>query len=94
MPIALAPELGSVGQRQIASPAPITRQSGARRGKAFIRGGRALLRDALYMPALVAIRFTPDLKRVYDRLTANGKPRKLARVPVMRKLIILANALI
>ena len=97
MLIALAPELGSLDRRQIASLAglaPITRQSGAWRGKAFIRGGRALLREALYMPALVAIRFNPDLKRAYDRLTANGKPKKLALIAIMRKLIILANALV
>lgn len=94
MLIALAPELGSLDQRQIASLAPITRQSGTWRGKAFIRGGRALLREALYMPALVAIRFNPDLKRAYDRLTNNGKPKKLALTAVMRKLIILANALV
>lgn len=97
MLIALAPELGSLDQRQIASLAglaPITRQSGTWRGKAFIRGGRALLREALYMPALVAIRFNPDLKRAYDRLTANGKPKKIALIAVMRKLIILANALV
>lgn len=97
MLIALAPELGSLDQRQIASLAglaPITRQSGTWRGKAFIRGGRALLREALYMPALVAIRFNPNLKRAYDRLTANGKPKKLALIAIMRKLIILANALV
>ncbi|MGB5821684.1 MAG: IS110 family transposase [Saonia sp.] len=97
MIIALAPELGSLDQRQIASLAglaPITRQSGAWRGKAFIRGGRAALRETLYMPALVAIRFNPDLKSTYQRLTENGKPKKVALVAVMRKLIILANALI
>lgn len=95
--IALAPELGDLDQRQIASLAglaPITRQSGNWRGRAFIRGGRALLREALYMPALVAIQHNEDAKRVFQRLTANGKPAKLALTAVMRKLIVLANALL
>ena len=95
--IALAPELGELDQRQIASLAglaPISRESGTWRGHAFIRGGRAALRETLYMPALVAIRFNPDLKSVYERLTERGKPKKVAITAVMRKLIILANALI
>jgi transposase len=95
--LALAPELGALDQRQIASLAglaPITRQSGNWRGKAFIRGGRALLREALYMPALVAIQHNADAKRVFQRLTENGKAAKLALTAVMRKLIILANALL
>ena len=95
--IALAPELGTLDQRRIAALAglaPITRQSGNWRGRSFIQGGRALLREALYMPALVAIRFNPDLKRTYDRLQGNGKPAKAAITAVMRKLIILANALL
>lgn len=95
--IALAPELGDLDQRQIAALAglaPITRQSGTWRGRSFIQGGRALLREALYMPALVAIRFNPDLKRIYDRLISNGKPAKVAITAVMRKLLILANALL
>lgn len=95
--IALAPELGELDQKQIASLAglaPVARQSGTWRGHAFIRGGRAALRQALYMPALVAIRFNPDFQRVYQRLTESGKPKKIAITAVMRKLIILANALI
>jgi len=58
--------------------APVTRQSGIWRGKSLIQGGRATLRQALYMPALVALRFNPDLKRVYDRLIAKGKYAKVA----------------
>ena len=46
------------------------------------------------MPALAAARFNPDLKAVYDRLSGNGKPGKLALTAVMRKLLLLANALI
>ncbi len=91
------PELGLLDPRAAASLAglaPVTRQSGKWRGKSFIGGGRSLLREALYMPALVAARFNPDLKAVYDRLTAAGKPAKVAITAVMRKLIIVANALV
>ncbi len=91
------PELGSLEEAQAASLAglaPVTRQSGKWQGKNFIRGGRASLRQALYMPALVATRFNPDLKRVYDRLIDSGKHAKLAITAVMRKLVVLANALL
>ena len=91
------PELGTLNQRQVASLAglaPVTRQSGTWKGRAFIRGGRANLRQALYMPALVAMRFNPDLKAKYKHLVAAGKPAKVAITAIMRKLIILANALL
>jgi transposase len=91
------PELGTLDARQVASLAglaPITRQSGTWQGRAFIRGGRAQIRRALYMPALVAARFNPDLKETFDRLIAAGKPPKIAITAVVRKLLILANALL
>ena len=91
------PEIGQLGAKQTASLAglaPMTRQSGSWRGKASIRGGRATLRQALYMPALVATRFNPDLKAKYQSLVAAGKPAKVAITALMRKLIIIANALI
>lgn len=91
------PELGTMEEGQAASLAglaPITRQSGTWRGKSFIQGGRATLRQALYMPAIVAMRFNPDLKRVYDRLIARGKHAKIAITAIMRKLVVLANALL
>jgi len=72
----------------------INRQSGQWQGKAFIGGGRKPLRDALYMPALVALRYNPDLKAKYEDLRAAGKPAKVAIVAVMRKLIETANALV
>ena len=74
--------------------APIARQSGRWTGKAFIRGGRANVRQALYMPALVAIRFNPDLKAKYGKLIEAGKPAKVAITAIMRKLIVMANALL
>ena len=72
----------------------MTRQSGIWRGRATIRGGRALLRQALYMPALVATRFNPDLKAKYEAMVADGKPKKLALTALMRKLLLLANSLV
>jgi len=84
------PELGTLEANEaaaLAGLAPVTRQSGKWRG-------RANLRQALYMPALVAARFNPDLKARYDKLRAVGKPPKLAITAIMRKLVILANALI
>ena len=91
------PELGALEHRcaaSLAGLAPIARDSGQHRGKRFIRGGRQHLRHAIYMPALVAARFNPDLKAKYDKLRAAGKPPKVALTAVMRKLVILANALL
>jgi len=89
------PELGQLDNRQVASlagVAPQARDSGQNRGKRHIRGGRAILRQALYMPALVAARYNADLKAKYQAMIAAGKPAKVAITAVMRKLIILANA--
>lgn len=91
------PELGALKEKQVASLAdlaPMTRQSGRWSGKAFIQGGRKHLRDALYMPAVVAARHNPDMKQFYDRLINVGKPSKVAFTAIMRKLILLANTLI
>jgi len=91
------PELGTMDAKQAASLAglaPVTRQSGAWKGKSFIRGGRASLRQAIYMPALVAIRFNPPLKEKYEALRGAGKLAKVAIVAIMRKIVITANALI
>ncbi|AYG58103.1 IS110 family transposase [Rhizobium jaguaris] len=95
--IADMPELGTLANKQAASLAglaPVVRQSGQWKGKSFIQGGRTQLRRALYMPALVAIRFNPPLKSKYQQLTAGGKAAKAAITAIMRKLVILANALI
>jgi transposase len=91
------PELGSMDGKQAGSLsglAPVTRQSGNWKGKSFIQGGRAMLRQAIYMPALVAIRFNPPLKAKYLELRAVGKPAKVAIVAIMRKLVVIANALL
>lgn len=69
--LAECPEIGTLKRKQVASLAglaPMTRQSGQWKGKAFIQGGRHHLRGALYMPAIVAMRFNPDLKAKYQAL--------------------------
>lgn len=91
------PELGDLGNpaaSALSGTAPRTRQSGKWTGKAFVQGGRAHVRRSLYMPALAAARFNPDLNHTYRHLTGRGKPPKLALTAIMRKLIILANTLI
>ncbi len=91
------PELGSLEQKvaaSLAGLAPMARDSGTYRGKRFIQGGRAHLRQALYMPALVSIKHNPQLRSKYEELIAAGKAPKLAVTVVMRKLIILANSLL
>ena len=91
------PELGTMDNKCVASLAglaPIARDSGQHSGKRFIRTGRAHLRQALYMPALVAIRFNADMKAKYQAMRAAGKPPKVAITAVMLKLAILANVLL
>jgi len=95
--IAQMPELGALNPKAAASLAglaPVARQSGQWKGKSFITGGRANVRQALYMPSLVAARFNADLKAKYGQPIKAGKPAKVAITAIMRKLIVLANALI
>jgi transposase len=95
--IADLPELGRLDRRQIAALAglaPWTRQSGQWRGKSFIGGGRADVRCALYMGALVAARYNPELKAFRDKLVAAGKPKMVALVAVARKLLTILNAIL
>ena len=72
----------------------MTRQSGQWRGKSFIQGGWKVVRDALYMPVLVAMRHNPDHRAKYQAMVKAGKPQKVALTALMRKLIELANTLI
>lgn len=91
------PELGELDEKAaagLAGLAPMSRQSGRWTGRAFIAGGRAIVHQALYMPALVACRFNPDLSVKYDQLKTAGKAPKVAITAIMRKLIVLANALL
>jgi transposase len=91
------PEIGTLDRKRAGSLAglvPHSRESGQWKGRSFIGGGRKPLRDALYMPALVAMRFNPDLKAKYAALRDAGKPAKVAIVTLMRKLVETANALV
>ena len=95
--LAELPELGRLNPKQIAALAglaPFTRQSGKWRGKSFISGGRAAVRAALFMGALVASRFNPTLKAFRDRLVAAGKPKLVAIIATARKLLTILNAII
>ena len=95
--IAHLPELGTLDRKKIAAlvgVAPFNRDSGTLRGKRTIWGGRANVRAALYMAALVASRYNPTLSRFYQRLLQAGKPKKVALTAVMRKLLTILNAII
>ena len=92
--LAELPELGTLNRRQaaaLAGLAPHPRESGQWQGRRSIGGGRAPVRRALYMAALVAARSNRQLKVFYQRLRAAGKPAKVALTAVMRKLIVLMN---
>ena len=91
------PELGHLDSKKIAALAglaPMTQQSGKWQGKERITGGRSSIRRAIYMPALVAIRFNRDLHDKYQQLLKAGKAKKVAITAIMRRIIILANTLL
>ena len=91
------PELGTLTHKQIAAlvgVAPRARDSGTLRGKRIVWGGRASVRAALYMGALVATRYNPAIRAFYTRLRAAGKPAKVALVACMRKLLTILNAIL
>jgi transposase len=95
--LAELPELGSVDRRKIAALgglAPWTRQSGQWKGKSFIGGGRAPVRAALFVGAMVAARHNPELKAFRDRLVQAGKPKLVALVATARKLLTILNAIL
>ena len=95
--LAELPELGTLNRRQaaaLAGLAPHPRESGQWHGRRSIGGGRAPVRRALYMAALVAAHSNTQLKAFYQRLRAAGKPAKVALTAVMRKLIVLMNHLL
>lgn len=94
--IAGIPELGRLDRRRIAALvgiAPFNRDSGRYRGNRHIYGGRAPVRTALYMATLSAVRHDPRLKTHYANLLARGKPKKVALVACMRKLLTIINAI-
>jgi transposase len=95
--LAELPELDSLAPRELSAlvgVAPLNRDSGTLRGKRAVWGGRSRVREALYMGALVASRHNPHIKEFYERLVAAGKPKKVALVACMRKLLVILNALL
>lgn len=91
------PELGRLSRREIAKlvgVAPLSRDSGTFRGRRFVQGGRATVRAMLYMGALVATKRNAVIRAFYQRLVAAGKPKKLALVACMRKLLTILNIMV
>jgi transposase len=91
------PELGTLDRRAaaaLAGLAPWTRQSGQWKGRSFIGGGRAAVRAALFMGALVAVRHNRVLAAFHQRLIAAGKPKLVALVAVARKLLTMLDAIL
>jgi transposase len=91
------PELGTLDRRKIAAlvgVAPLNRDSGTLRGRRTVWGGRARVRETLYMAALVATRHNPVIRRFYQRLLAAGKAKKVALTACMRKLLVILNAML
>jgi len=72
--------------------APMSRERGTWKGRRSITGGRAVVREALYMAALTAKRYEPRLKEFFESLVNQGKPGKVALVAVMRKMLVILNA--
>jgi transposase len=95
--LAELPELGQLSRREIAAlvgVAPLNRDSGRRRGKRLVWGGRAPVRAVLYMGALAATRANPVIRAFFERLRAAGKPAKVALTACMRKLLTILNAMV
>lgn len=95
--LGLLPELGQLNRKQIAAlvgVAPLNCDSGQKRGKRFVMGGRSGVRSALFMAAFVATRRNPVIREFYGRLLGQGKPKKLALVACMRKLLVILNAML
>ncbi len=92
---AYLPELGQCSAKALTSLcglAPWFKDSGAQRGYRSIRGGRSVVRGALYMAAVSAVRYEGELKQFYQRLRDRGKPGKVALVALMRKMLLQMNA--
>jgi transposase len=94
--LAELPELGRLTHKQISAlvgVAPMAADSGGSRGKRAIAGGRARVRQVLYMATLVATRRNRVIQQFYERLLGAGKPKKVALVACMRKLLTILNAM-
>lgn len=95
--LAELPELGLVSGKQIAmlaGVAPVNRDSGKYKGRRTTWGGRSNIRAVLYMAAMSAVRFNPVIRAFYSRLVDNGRPKKVALVAALRKLLTILNAML
>jgi transposase len=95
--VADLPELGQLNRQKIAAlvgVAPFNNDSGKRRGKRRIFGGRTSVRSVLYMAALSATKHNPVIKAFYERLLAKGKVKKVAITACMRKLLVILNSMV
>ena len=95
--IAQLPELGRLNRREIAAlvgVAPMSNDSGNRKGRRRVQGGRFEIRRVLYMATLTAARYNPVIRAFYERLKAAGKLPKVALVACMRKLLTMLNAMV
>jgi transposase len=95
--LAELPELGQLDRKAIAAlvgVAPLSCESGTWRGRRIVWGGRARVRTALYLAALVASRHNPTIAAFYQRLCTAGKPKKVALTACMHKLLIILNAIV
>jgi transposase len=95
--MACLPELGNLDRKKIAALvglAPFNRDSGPRKGKRHVSGGRASVRATLYMATMSAVRYNPVIREFYERLVLAGKPHKVAMVACMRKLLTILNAMV
>jgi transposase len=94
--LGMLPELGELNRQQIAAlvgVAPVNKDSGKKKGRRRVYGGRADVRNVLYMAALSARNFNPVIKKFYERLIKNGKEKKVALTACMRKLLVILNAM-
>ena len=95
--LAALPELGQLDRCKIAAlvgVAPLNRDSGQYAGRRMVWGGRAVVRSALYMGTIAALRFNPIIRSTYQRLTKAGKRPKVAIVACMRKFLVILNAMV
>ena len=95
--LAMLPELGLLNRQEIAAlvgVAPVNKDSGQKRGRRRVYGGRADVRSVLYMAALSAKKFNPVIRKFYERLIQHGKEKKVALTACMRKLLVILNAML
>lgn len=94
--LGMLPELGLLNRQEIAAlvgVAPVNKDSGKKRGRRRVYGGRADVRSVLYMAALSAKKFNPVIRKFYERLISQGKEKKVALTACMRKLLVILNAM-